>query len=151
MEFLQNLSAFLTLILAIIGGIVALLKYLDIPINIFRKNQARKEKELLKKITDNVKNEYKPVIDEIRKLNEDQDKKMDLLICSSRDLLRARIVEIIDMYKPYKKITERDREVLDQLYNDYKNENGNGTVERAYKRTIDWEVVSEDTSFLNEK
>ena len=79
MEFLQNLSAFLTLILAIIGGIVALLKYLDIPINIFRKNQARKEKELLKKITDNVKNEYKPVIDEIRKLNEDQDKKMDLL------------------------------------------------------------------------
>lgn len=151
MEFLQNLSAFLTLILAIIGGIVALLKYLDIPINIFRKNQARKEKELLKKITDNVKNEYKPVIDEIRKLNEDQDKKMDLLICSSRDLLRARIVEIIDMYKPYKKITERDREVLDQLYNDYKNENGNGTVERAYKRTIDWEVVSEDTGFLNEK
>ena len=149
MQTLQTISAFLTLIITIIGSIVVLIKYLDIPINIFRKNQARKETELLKKITDNVKNEYKPVIDEIRGLNEDQDRKMDLLICSSRDLLRARIVEIIDKYKPYKKITERDREVLDQLYNDYKNEDGNGTVERAYKRTEDWEVISEDTSFLN--
>ena len=149
MQTLQTISAFLTLVITIIGSIVVLIKYLDIPINIFRKNQARKESELLKKITDNVKNEYKPVIDEIRGLNEDQDRKMDLLICSSRDLLRARIVEIIDKYKPYKKITERDREVLDQLYNDYKNEDGNGTVERAYKRTEDWEVISEDTSFLN--
>ena len=149
MQTLQTISAFLTLIITIIGSIVVLIKYLDIPINIFRKNQARKETELLKKITDNVKNEYKPVIDEIRGLNEDQDRKMDLLICSSRDLLRARIVEIIDKYKPYKKITERDREVLDQLYNDYKNEDGNGTVERAYKRTEDWEVISEDTIFLN--
>ena len=98
MQTLQTISAFLTLIITIIGSIVVLIKYLDIPINIFRKNQARKETELLKKITDNVKNEYKPVIDEIRGLNEDQDRKMDLLICSSRDLLRARIVEIIDKY-----------------------------------------------------
>lgn len=147
-QTLQTISAFLTLILAIIGSIVALLKYLDVPINIFKKNQARKQRELTEYIQSKVKEDFEPTVKDIYKINEEQNKKMDLLIGSSKDMLRANIVRIIDKYKPYKKITERDREILDQLFQDYKNESGNGSVERAYNRTLDWEIISEDTGYL---
>lgn len=116
-----------------------------------KKKEEEKNKRLRTVIIEDVKSALQP---EFTKLHDadiefketlaGMDKKIDLLTASNRDLLRTDIERIYTKYKRFRKITETDREILDKLFIDYKNENGNGRIERMYNRTIDWEVVPDD-------
>lgn len=147
MEVLQIIEAYVIIIGSIIAGIVAICKYFDKPVAFVRKHNDKKRQKELDQVVVKMKEVFGPQFEDLQKSNKEQNEKIDALVTGTRDLLRARITEIYDKYKPYKKITERDREVLDLLFIDYKNEHGNGTVERQYNRTKEWEVVSDDTIF----
>ena len=116
-----------------------------------KKKEEEKNKRLRTIIIDDVKNALQPEFTKLHDADVEfketlagMDKKIDLLTASNRDLLRTDIERIYTKYKRFKKITETDREILDKLFIDYKNENGNGRIERMYNRTIDWEVVPDD-------
>ena len=116
-----------------------------------KKKEEEKSKKLRATIIDDVKNALQPEFTKLHDADVEfketlagMDKKIDLLTASNRDLLRTDIERIYTKYKRFKKITETDREILDKLFIDYKNENGNGRIERMYNRTIDWEVVPDD-------
>jgi hypothetical protein len=59
---------------------------------------------------------------------------------SLRDLLRQRIVEIYDNYKDRKVLPFYMKELLDELYQDYKNQEGNGYIDRYYNRMNGWNI-----------
>ena len=116
-----------------------------------KKKEEEKNKRLRTVIIEDVKSALQPEFTklhaadiEFKETLAGMDKKIDLLTASNRDLLRTDIERIYTKYKRFRKITETDREILDKLFIDYKNENGNGRIERMYNRTIDWEVVPDD-------
>lgn len=116
-----------------------------------KKKEEEKNKRLRTVIIEDVKNALQPEFTKLHDADVEfketlagMDKKIDLLTASNRDLLRTDIERIYTKYKRFRKITETDREILDKLFIDYKNENGNGRIERMYNRTIDWEVVPDD-------
>ena len=116
-----------------------------------KKKEEEKNKRLRTIIIEDVKSALQPEFTKLHDADVEfketlagMDKKIDLLTASNRDLLRTDIERIYTKYKRFRKITETDREILDKLFIDYKNENGNGRIERMYNRTIDWEVVPDD-------
>ena len=151
--FILYVSSIVAAVTVILGGMKGIGLFFGRRI---KKKEEEKNKKLRAVIIDDVKNALKP---EFEKLHDNDtefketligmDKKIDLLTASNRDLLRTDIERIYTKYKRFKKITETDREILDKLFIDYKNENGNGRIERMYLRTTDWEVVPDDEDFIN--
>jgi len=82
----------------------------------------------------------KDILKRIYELNEKQNILMERMDKSLRDLLRQRIVEIYDSYKDRKVLPFYMKELLDELYQDYKNQEGNGYIDRYYNRMNDWKI-----------
>lgn len=143
-----NLEDFLYYIAGIVSSVGIILGGMKGVSLFFGKRIKKKEKEktdaLRKIIQQDIKSAMQPEFDKLHKADEEIDKKITLLNVSNRDLLRTNIERIYSKYKRDKKITETDREILDKLYKDYRDEGGNGRIERMYLRTVNWEVVDDD-------
>lgn len=146
--FILYVSSIVAAVTVILGGMKGIGLFFGKKI---KKKEEEKNKKLRTIIIDDVKNALQPEFTKLHDADVEfketlagMDKKIDLLTASNRDLLRTDIERIYTKYKRYRKITETDREILDKLFIDYKNENGNGRIERMYNRTIDWEVVPDD-------
>ena len=153
-DFLIYVSSIVAAVGVILGGMKGVTLFFGKRI---KKKKEDENKKLRKTIIEDVKNALQP---EFTKLHDADmefkeiiggiDHKINLLNASNRDLLRTDIERIYSKYKKIRKIPETDREILDKLYIDYKNEDGNGRIERMYLRTVDWEVVSDDEElFIN--
>lgn len=143
-----NLEDFLYYIAGIVSSVGIILGGMKGVSLFFGKRIKKKEKEktdaLRKIIQQDIKSAMQPEFDKLHRADEEIDKKITLLNVSNRDLLRTNIERIYSKYKRDKKITETDREILDKLYKDYRDEGGNGRIERMYLRTVNWEVVDDD-------
>lgn len=63
----------------------------------------------------------------------------------TKDVLRQKIMDIYHEYKNIRKFPIYVKEKLDELYKDYKAENGNSYIDKYYDRMKNWEVdYSED-------
>ena len=93
-----------------------------------------------------------PVLDEIeliKKINIDQTKQMNtvleelqILRQSQKNIVRERILEIYDKGKRTRLISRKQKEILDELYEDYAGMGGNSYIKRYYKRICsDWTVT----------
>lgn len=82
-----------------------------------------------------------PAIEEIIEHNKEQDKKIALLLESSRDGLRFEIVQIYYKYRKYKRILHYDKEMLIRLYDDYTAQGGNSFITDIMNEVKTWEVV----------
>ena len=69
---------------------------------------------------------------------------INILQQSSKDLLRKEIIHIYDEHKKTRTLTETTRELLDDLYGDYKAEHGNHYIDKIYNRMIQWPVVPDE-------
>lgn len=153
-DFLIYVSSIVAAVGVILGGMKGVTLFFGKRIN---KKKEEEHKKLRKVIIDDVKSALQPEFSklhdadtEFKEIIGGIDHKINLLNASNRDLLRTDIERIYSKYKKVKKIPETDREILDKLYIDYKNEDGNGRIERMYLRTVDWEVVSDDEDiFMN--
>lgn len=80
-------------------------------------------------------------IKEIKELLKELKQQLNILTDSSKDIMRQRIMDIYHRYKSERILPLYAREALDELYKDYKKENGNSYIDKYYKRMCSWETV----------
>ena len=66
------------------------------------------------------------------------------LSISAKDVLREKIMKIYFDNRASRKITEHEKEALEQYYKDYKALNGNSYIDRYYNRMIMWDIIADD-------
>lgn len=86
-------------------------------------------------------------IDKIMEMNEKQNKTIETLARSSRDILREKIMGIYHKGVSEKRMAIYEKEALEQYYIDYKAEGGNSYIDKYYKRMSTWQI---DDTDLNE-
>ena len=98
---------------------------------------------LLKEVRKIISDETYDSLDEIKQQNHEQSALIEILTESSKDMLRQRIMSIYHKYKKERKMPIYDKEVLDELYKDYKKEHGNSYIDKYYGRMEIWEIIDE--------
>lgn len=83
-------------------------------------------------------------LEEIRTLNIEQSKKLEYLNASSKDILRQKIMTIYRDYKNIRQFPIYKKEALDELYKDYKKQDGNSYIDKYYNRMKTWKVIEEN-------
>lgn len=79
-------------------------------------------------------------IDKIVEMNEKQNKTIETLVRSSRDILREKIMGLYHKGAHERKLAIFEREALEQYYIDYKAEGGNSYIDKYYKRMCTWQT-----------
>lgn len=88
--------------------------------------------------------EIQPLLESIYEINEQQSSDIKKLTTSSVDMLRQGILAIYNKGKITRTISESDREILDDLYADYKSEDGNHYIDKRYARMSKWTTIYEE-------
>ena len=108
------------------------------------------KEKFLNEIKEALHEENKNDLEEIKEINKSQNeqlkylKEMILKINnSSKDIMRQKIMAIYHANKKTKTLTIYDKETLDELYKDYKAQNGNSYIEKYYARMKKWKVIDE--------
>lgn len=101
-------------------------------------------KRYLEEITQEVLNNTKDVLEEIKKMNIEQSENLRILNQGSKDVLRQKIMSIYHQYKKEQRMPIYAKEALDELYKDYKAQGGNSYIDKYYKRMSSWEVYIDD-------
>lgn len=120
------------------------------------------------KFSNRISKSIEPTIEELKKINEAQNKDIKALQDTLKqnqvqynkekellekqyivlqtgilDMLRQRIMVIYHKYREVQTISRYDREIVDQLYKDYKKAGGNSYIEKIYARIKRWEVIED--------
>lgn len=111
-----------------------------------KEKKKAKEKTKLKELFEEFANDFADryvvkIIDEIKRTDEKQNKKIDKLITSSNDILRKELVTIYYCYLPYKKIPVYIKKRFMKLYYDYHDQGGNSFIDEVFDEVKEWKVV----------
>lgn len=104
----------------------------------------KEHKEFLVEVEKIVSEQTIPYFEEIEKINLGQNEKIELLMGSSRDVLRQHIINIYERNKARKALSITEREFLDDCFSDYEKEHGNGYIAKLYHRMDDWQTLGEE-------
>ena len=97
--------------------------------------------EIKTKVLTNVKD----TLDNIYKLNLEQNESIKTLSQGNKDMLRQRIMDIYYTYRDEKKLPIHKKEALDELYKDYKAEGGNSYIDKYHNRMKTWEIYDDES------
>lgn len=109
-----------------------------------RKQCLADTQQYLTDIKEEILNDTKETLEGILKLNLEQSKNIEILYKTSKDVLRQRIMTIYHEYKKEKRFPIHVKEALDELYKDYKAENGNSYIDKYYGRMSTWETYDDE-------
>lgn len=109
-----------------------------------RAKQEQRNAEVKRVIKSEIVDEIKPILDEILAQNTAQNKQIDILTISSKDMLRQRIMAIYHANRMDRTLTETEAEILNELYKDYKAQKGNSYIDKYYNRMKTWEIIADD-------
>lgn len=112
-----------------------------------KQERAEERAELLDEMEKLIVDKVQPNFDRIEQINIEQNQKIELLMASSRDMLRQHIIDIYRKNKHRRILTETEREFLDDCFRDYQREDGNGYIEKLYHRMDDWKIDDEVSEF----
>ena len=98
----------------------------------------------LNEIKQSILVELEGTLKEIKEINLKQSEKLEKLNQSSKDMLRQCIMSIWFANLENQTLSITDREILDELYRDYKAQNGNSYIDKYYKRMKYWPVIDEN-------
>ena len=108
------------------------------------------KEKFLNEIKEALREENKNDFEEIKEINKSQNEQLKYLKemiskinNSSKDIMRQKIMAIYHANKRTKTLTIYDKEALDELYKDYKAQNGNSYIEKYYARMKKWKVIDE--------
>ena len=158
---LENISNFIILIAAVLVAISTIARMLGKPFIFFKKKHrselnkicketlerelgkilTRYEQEITGKTKTIICGELTVVLESIKKMNEKQDDRIKILIKTTRDILRDRIVNIYKKGKETKTLSLEDKELLEEFYKDYLSQEGNGYITKIHNRMMGWDVV----------
>lgn len=160
MEFLQSASDIIICIGAVAGAIITIYKFICGPTTFFKKRQENKLKKQVSEVLDemlpenlnrislaikqDILNDIKNSLEEIKELNINQNELLSILNNSLKDVLRERIMTIYNTYKRSKRLPLQKKEILDELYKDYKEQKGNTYIDKYKARMDTWEIVDND-------
>jgi outer membrane protein assembly factor BamA len=102
----------------------------------------------LTEIKNEVANEMKDVLLEIKAINERQSSLIEKINQSSKDVLRQKIMAIYFKGREHKQMSVYDHEALIELYKDYKSQGGNSYIDKYYNRMETWEIIDEDADYI---
>ena len=100
--------------------------------------------QYLSDIKNEVLEDTRDTLEGILELNLEQNQAIEILITTSKDVLRQRIMDIYHKYKVEKRMPIHAKEALDELYKDYKAEKGNSYIDKYYNRMILWEIYDDE-------
>lgn len=109
----------------------------------YRQDRQNYLEEIKEEVVTQIKNDFGNTIQEIKNINVEQNKIIDVLARSSRDILREKIMAIYHKGKKTKTLMLWEKEALTQYYIDYKAENGNSYIDKYYNRMMTWTVIDE--------
>ena len=108
------------------------------------------KEKFLNEIKEALREENKNDFEEIKEINKSQNEQLKYLKemiskinNSSKDIMRQKIMAIYHANKRTKTLTIYDKEALDELYKDYRAQNGNSYIEKYYARMKKWKVIDE--------
>lgn len=112
----------------------------------FRESLARELPRAIneQKISESLLENVMPLLEEIKQMNAEQNEKIDILMTSSRDMLREKILSIYYAHQKDKKLRRYERDALDLLFKDYKTEGGNSYIDKCYSIMSKWQVEEEE-------
>ena len=91
---------------------------------------------------------------ELQQMNQEQNEKidtisdtLDMVLDSSKDVLRIRMNEIYYKYLPYRTICDSDKQLFDNLYKDYAQLHGNSAWEKINETVQSWMIVDDNYEF----
>lgn len=93
------------------------------------------------KFYDTLISKITPTLDEIKQINLQQNKTIEILSRSSKDVLREKIMGIYHANFARKILTQYEKEALEQYYKDYKEQGGNSYIDKYYSRMQHWDVI----------
>ena len=99
----------------------------------------------LNEIKTEVLTNVKDTLDNIYKLNLEQNESIKTLSQGNKDMLRQRIMDIYYTYRDEKKLPIHKKEALDELYKDYKAEGGNSYIDKYHNRMKTWEIYDDES------
>lgn len=144
MEIIQTICNVIILIGGVCGAIVAIMALIGKPVNLLKKVREKQTKKIREEIVEEVAKKLSPRFDEIYQQNLEQSEAINQLEKSSRDMLRENILSIYHTHKHSRCLTETTREYLQDLYEDYKAENGNHYIDKIYNRMKEWKVIPDE-------
>ena len=117
----------------------------------FKKLVLQNEDIYINEVKNKVVEELREELKEIKNINKNQNKqlyelneKLVLINNSSKDVMRQKIMSIYHNNKKQKTLSIYDKEILDELYKDYKSQLGNSYIDKYYNRTLSWETYYPD-------
>ena len=98
----------------------------------------------LLEIKNAVLTETQDTLTKVETSNLSQNETIQILVQTSKDVLRQRIMTIYHGYKKEKRFPLFEKEALDELYKDYKSQGGNSYIDKYYGRMKTWEVYDDE-------
>ena len=152
-QSLQVLCNVIILLGAVAGAITGILALLGKPLNLFKKHREKVElerrKEIVNDVVESVNNKIVPKLNEIRIQNEEQNKNIAKLTKATRNSIGAEIMAFYEAHKSTRRITESEKNVIEDLYKSYKAVKGNNYVDQIYDSMTCWTVVTEDGKVID--
>ena len=105
----------------------------------------------LEDIKDTVLRDINDPLAEILNIQKELKESIEKINCSTKDMLRQRIMRIYNRFKDEGKIPLTARENLDELYKDYTGLGGNSYITKYYKRMLLWEIVNDIASVEDDR
>lgn len=147
-NMLQQICNAVVLLGATLAAIKTIFAIFGKPITFFKRAKNAQEQRQNDKLCEQIKNQLMKEIDKkleaILELNEKQSKDIKNLTNGSKDLLRKAIISIYKEGKYHRTLSETTKEILDDLYHDYKAEGGNHYIDNIYHRMEKWDIDYED-------
>lgn len=109
-----------------------------------RQKYLNDRQQYLNEIKTEVLTDVKEILDDIYKLNLEQNESIKTLSQGNKDMLRQRIMDIYYTYREEKRLPIHKKEALNELYKDYKAEGGNSYIDKYYNRMKTWEVYDDE-------
>lgn len=165
METITLVCNFIILIGGVVGAITAIAALCGKPIVFFKKRKKKEEEQKASELVKTIKKTLTPEFDELKQALGEQGEIMDehnaelvhlteqmtaanqlstILVTTTKDLLRKSILRLYNDHKQERQLTETERELLDDLFRDYKAENGNSYIEKIYRRMEKWDVIPDE-------
>lgn len=148
----------------VIGGvtvaIVNILKFFNVPLKFINKQRDKSIQKVVEesvplflekaqKNTDNKLDAIEATLQDIKTMNEEQNKTLESVKKGQLDMLRQNIMRIYNQYSRYRAITNTDKIRVTQSYKDYTALGGNSYIENYYNDLDTWKVMSDE--YFSEK
>ena len=101
------------------------------------------QKECLEEIAEKVTSTNNGILLEIKEINLEQTKAINIMNDSLKDILRQQIMNIYYKFESKKSLPRSARRRLDTLYKDYRAQDGNSYITEYYQEMCRWEIYED--------